>query len=50
MTVLRGSLAHKKHLTVQGHLAHNKHPPPRTLQWNYTEGPMVVLGGEGYFL
>ena len=26
-----------------------KHPPPRTLQWDYTWGPMVVLVG-GLFL
>ena len=23
-------------LPVQGHLAHMKEPPPRTLQWDYT--------------
>ena len=22
--------------TLQGYLAHDKHPPPRTLQWDYT--------------
>ena len=33
----------------QGHLAHKKEPPPRTLQYDYAQGPMVVLGG-GLFL
>ena len=31
---------------LQGYLSHKKHPPPRTLQKDYTEGPMVVLGGQ----
>ena len=31
--------------SLQGYLAHKKHPPPRTLQWDYTYGPMVILGG-----
>ena len=22
--------------TLEGYLAHEKHPPPRTLQWDYT--------------
>ena len=30
---------------VRGHLAHEKHPPPRTLQLDYAQGPMVVLRG-----
>jgi len=30
---------------LQGYLAHKKHPPPRTLQWDYTYGPIAVLGG-----
>ena len=30
---------------AQGYLAHEKHPPPRTLQWDYTKGPVMVLGG-----
>ena len=30
---------------VQGYLAHKKHPTPNTLQQDYTQGPMVVLGG-----
>ena len=30
---------------IQGCLAHKKHPPPRTLQEDYTQGVMVVLGG-----
>ena len=25
-----------RQLCVQGYLAHKKHPPPRTLQWDYT--------------
>ena len=33
---------------LQGCLAHIKHPSPRTLQKDYTKGPMVVLGGEGF--
>ena len=31
---------------VQGYLAHKKHPPPGNLQYDYTLGLMVVLGGE----
>ena len=34
---------------VQGHLAHKKVPPPRTLHQAYAQGPVVVLG-EGLFL
>ena len=34
---------------LQGYLAHKKHPPPRTLQSDYTSGPTVVLG-VGLFL
>ena len=30
---------------LRGYLAHKKLPPPRTLQWAYTLGPTVVLGG-----
>ena len=33
---------------VQGYLAHEKTPRPRNLQWDYSYGPKVVLGGEGY--
>ena len=33
--------------TVQGYLAHKKHPPPRTLQWGCAQGPMVALGRGG---
>jgi len=29
---------------LQGYLAHKKHPPPRTLQKDYNQGHMVVLG------
>ena len=35
---------------VQGHLAHEKQPPPRTLQKDHTEHPVVVLRGGGLFL
>ena len=39
---------------VQGYLAHNKHPPPKTLQQDCTWEPMVVLvvvlGGGAVFL
>ena len=34
---------------IQGYLAHKKQPPTRTLQQDYTQGPMVFLG-EGLFL
>ena len=27
------------------YLTHQKHPPPRVLQWDYAPGPMVVPGG-----
>ena len=37
-------------VTLQGYLAHKKHPPARTLQWDYTWGSMVVLEGGGGFL
>ena len=30
---------------LQGYLTHKKQPPLRTLQYDYTQGPMVVLGG-----
>ena len=30
---------------VQGHLAHKKTLPARTLQWAYVYGPTVALGG-----
>ena len=29
----------------QGYLAREQLPPPRTLQLDYAEGPMVILGG-----
>ena len=29
---------------LQGYLAHEKHPPRRTLQEDYALSPMVVLG------
>ena len=32
---------------VQGYLAHKKHPPPRALQEDYTQGAVVALGGFG---
>ena len=31
--------------TIQGHLAHEKQPPRRTLQEDQAQGPMVILGG-----
>ena len=30
---------------LQGYLAHERYPPPRTLQQDYAQGPLVVLGG-----
>ena len=38
-----------KHLTLQGYLAHKKHPPPGILQQDYTLGHMVVVGGGALF-
>ena len=35
---------------IQGYLAHKNHPPPRTLQKDYTQGHMVVLGGGLFFI
>jgi len=35
---------------VQGYLAHKKPHHPRTLNWAYAQGPMVVLGGGGLVL
>ena len=32
-------------LAIQGYLAHMKQRPPRTLQLDYAQGTMVVLGG-----
>ena len=32
---------------LQGYLAHQKQPPPRTLQQDYVWGHMVALGGGG---
>jgi hypothetical protein len=32
-------------MDVQGYLAHKKQRPPRTLQEDYAQGHMVVLGG-----
>ena len=29
----------------QGYLAHKKHPPPGTLEWDYIQGPRVALRG-----
>jgi hypothetical protein len=34
---------------LQGHLAHQRTQPPRTLQYSYASGPTVVLG-DGQFL
>ena len=30
---------------IQGYLAQEKYPPPRTLQQDFTQGPMVVITG-----
>ena len=30
---------------LQGNIALEKQPPPKTLQQDFTQGPMVVLGG-----
>ena len=35
---------------VQGYLAHEKHPPRRTIQQDHASGPMKVLEGGGGFL
>ena len=32
------------HAPIQGYLTHKKQRPPKTLLWEYAEGPMVVLG------
>ena len=36
-------------LRVQGYLAHKKHPLHRTIQRDYFQGPMVVLGEGAVF-
>jgi len=41
-----GLLMCQRHLImchIQGNLAHKKQPPPRTLQWDFAQGPMEVL-------
>ena len=35
------------HLALQGYLAHKEQPPPWTLQKDYAQSSMVVLGGRG---
>ena len=48
-----GDLAHIRESPLgplQGYLAHKNPPPPRTLQQDYIEGRMAVLGGGGCFL
>ena len=35
------------HQTLQGYLAHDGQRPPRTLQEEYAQSPMVFLGGGG---
>ena len=40
----------EKHGTHNQGYRHKKHPPPRTLQQDYTWGRVVVLGGGGLFL
>ena len=37
-------------IVVQGYLAHKNPSPSRTLQWPYALGPMVILGGESFFV
>jgi hypothetical protein len=37
-------------VVIQGYLAHKKPYPHRTLQLDFAYGPMVVLGGGGFFL
>ena len=37
----RGAHTH----SPKGYLAHEKHSPPRTLQWDHAYGPTMVLGG-----
>ena len=36
-------------VTSPGYLAHKKQRPPGTLQYEYVEGPMVVLGRGGVY-
>ena len=36
--------------TIQGNLAHTKQSPPRTLQYDYAQAPMAVLGGERFLV
>ena len=39
------------HTSLLGHLASkNPPPPPRILQWDYTYGPMVFLGGGRFIM
>ena len=37
-------------LSLQGHLAHKKQQPPRTLQQAHAYGPSVVLGGSQFLM
>ena len=44
-----GDCLFKTSFGLQGYLAHTKTFPPRTLQQDYAQGPMVVLWGGGLF-
>ena len=35
---------------VQGYLAHKTLPPRRTLQKDYVQGPLVILGGWAFIM
>ena len=42
---VRALLCERALLGCTGYLAHKKHPPRRTLQKPYAQGPMVILWG-----
>ena len=46
---MRGATGRDEGLYIQGYLADKKRRPPRTLQQDFSWGPMVALGG-GLFL
>ena len=35
-------------MVIEGYLAHEKHHLPRTLQWHYSWGRMMVLEGAAF--
>ena len=39
------AITHRSGPVVQGYLAHEKSPPPRTQQQDHAQGPMGVLRG-----